>query len=305
MSHDPPATPSFYSSAFLLLSRPLLQRNRNRAQHVAGGSRLARPDFKLPRRLLHEHLNSRNHANALAPRHLEQVGLDRVIHHVEDDASLNLVVLEHRVTSVPHPYRSRVDDHVECDFAEVGALNRPSLRLASQLLAFYRSAVQDPDLCAAFFESKNSGPGRSSRAQHEHFRAIDRNALLQRTNHTRDIGIESIELAFLSANDSVARAGLRRVRVRVIEMGQDGLLVGHGDAESMQRNVAHTAHQILQRLGVERKIDAINILAAERRVHDDWRKRMPDGIARNSIDSSGGVDLIDAIDAAQIARADL
>jgi len=32
---------------------------------------------------------------------------------------------------------------------------------------------------------------------------------------------------------------------------------------------------------------------------------MPDGIARDSVNASGSVDLIDAVNAAQIARADL
>jgi hypothetical protein len=55
-----------------LLSRPFLQGDRNRAQHIAGRSGLARPDFKLPRGLLHKHLDSRNDGDSLATRHPQQ-----------------------------------------------------------------------------------------------------------------------------------------------------------------------------------------------------------------------------------------
>jgi hypothetical protein len=73
----------------------------------------------------------------------------------------------------------------------------------------------------------------------------------------------------------------------------------------VERNLAHAVDQILERLGVERKINAVHVLAAQRRVHDDGRQRMLDGIAGDAIDASGGVDLLDAVDTAQIARADL
>ena len=95
------------------------------------------------------------------------------------------------------------------------------------------------------------------------------------------------------------------MRVGVIEMRKNRLLVRHRDAETVERNLAHAAHQILERLGVERKINAVHVLTAQRRVHDDGRERMLDGIAGDSIDASGSVDLIDAVDASQFPCTDL
>ena len=73
-----------------LCSGALLQSDRNCAQHIAGGSRFARPDFKLPGGLLHKHFDSGDDGDSLGARHLQQVGLDRVVHHVENDTGLNL-----------------------------------------------------------------------------------------------------------------------------------------------------------------------------------------------------------------------
>ena len=74
---------------------------------------------------------------------------------------------------------------------------------------------------------------------------------------------------------------------------------------AVEGNFAHAVDQILERFGVERKIDAVHVLAAQRRVHDDGRERMFDGIAGDSIDARGGVDLIDAVDTAEIPGSDL
>ena len=56
---------------------------------------------------------------------------------------------------------------------------------------------------------------------------------------------------------------------------------------------------------MQREINAVHVFAAQRRVHDDGRERMLDGIAGDAIDASGGVDLLDAVDAAQVPRTDL
>src|SRR5208282_589926 len=79
----------------------------------------------------------------------------------------------------------------------------------------------------------------------------------------------------------------------------------HSDAEAVQRNLARAIDQFLERFSVERKINAVHVFAAQRRVHDDRRERMLDRIAGHSIDACSGVDLIDAVDIAQIARTDL
>ena len=50
-----------------------------------GARRLfAGPGFELPHRLLDEHLHARDHGLALLPRAPRQLGLQRIVDHVED-----------------------------------------------------------------------------------------------------------------------------------------------------------------------------------------------------------------------------
>src|SRR5208337_1495407 len=112
-------------SGFRLLFRggAFLQRDRNCPQHITGRRRFARPDFKLPGGLLHKHFNSGDDGDPLGARDLQQVGLDRIVDHVEHDASLYLRLFERAVARVPHAHRSGVDDNVESNLAEVGAFD--------------------------------------------------------------------------------------------------------------------------------------------------------------------------------------
>ncbi len=97
-------------------------------------------------------------------------------------------------------------------------LMRPRFGLAGELLTFDGSAIEYPDFSAALFEAEDRGPGRAPSAEHKSFRALDSESLLQRTNHAGNIGIETVEFAFLPADDGIARADLGRVRVGVIEV---------------------------------------------------------------------------------------
>src|ERR1700691_966720 len=294
-------------SGFRLFLRgdPLLKRDCDRAQHVAGGRGLASPDLKLSRGLLHEHFNPRNHGDALGARRPQQVRLHRVIHHVEDQPGLYFVVFKRTVPRVPHSYRGGVNDDVEGNLAQVSAFDAVRLPLPRQLLSLGGSAIQYPDFSPTLFEAAHCSPRSAPGTEHQNFRPIDGESLFDRTNNAGDVGIEAIKLAILSADDGIARADFSSVRVGVIEMGQNRLLVGHRYTQAVQRNLAHAVQQILERFGVKRNIDAIHVFPTQRRVHDHGRERMFYGIAGDSINPSSGIDLLDAVDTTKIARTDL
>src|SRR6202140_4626230 len=288
-----------------LLGGALLQRDRDRTQHVAGGSRFARPDFKLPGSLLHEHFDSWDDGNSLRAGKLQKPSLDRIVNHVEDYAGFDLFLFEGTIPHVSHSNRSGINDHVERHFAQVRALNAVHFRLPRQLLRLCRCSIQYPDVSATLLKPKHCRPGRAAGTQHQHLRILNRKALLKRTNDSSNIGVETVELAILPADDGITRARLRRVRVGVIQMLQNGLLVGHGYADAMEWNLAYAPHEILERFGVQGEINSIHVLATHCRVHDYGRERVLHGIAGNSVDTGGGIDLLDAINSAQIAPADL
>ena len=95
------------------------------------------------------------------------------------------------------------------------------------------------------------------------------------------------------------------MRIGIIEEGKNRFLVWHGDAETVDRNLAHTGKQIFECFGVQRQVDRIDVLAAKGRIHDGGRKRVDNRVSGNAIDASGGVHLFDAVDAAQLLRGDL
>ncbi len=63
--------------------------------------------------------------------------------------------------------------------------------------------------------------------------------------------------------------------------------------------------KILESLGVQGKVHGVDVLAAEGRIHDGGRQRVGDGISGNAVDASGGIDRLDAVDAAQFLGGDL
>src|SRR5712691_12669790 len=53
------------------------------------------------------------------------------------------------------------------------------------------------------------------------------------------------------------------------------------------------------------EIDGVHVFAAEGRIHDGGRERMGYGISSNTIDAGGGIDRLDAVEAAQLLRGGL
>src|SRR6266536_3722658 len=62
----------------------LLQGCGHCPQHIPGGRGFPRPDLKLAGSLVNEHLNPGDDREPLRAGHLQQVRLDRVVHHVKD-----------------------------------------------------------------------------------------------------------------------------------------------------------------------------------------------------------------------------
>src|ERR1700678_1380798 len=73
----------------------------------------------------------------------------------------------------------------------------------------------------------------------------------------------------------------------------------------MNGDFADAGQQILQSLGMQRKIYRVNVFAPEGRIHDCRRERVRHRISSYTIDTRGRVDLLDTINAAQILCADL
>src|ERR1700683_615992 len=142
------------ASSFLFLrGRSVLQCNRDRAQHVTGGSGFAGPDFELARGLLHKHFYSGNDRDSLGAGDAQQMSLNWVIDHIEDDARLNLFVLERTIARISHPDRRGIDDDVEGDLVQVGSFYGVRLGLAGKFLSFDRGAIQNPDFGSALFSA--------------------------------------------------------------------------------------------------------------------------------------------------------
>ena len=66
-------------------------------QHLFLGGRLARPNLELPRTLVDEHLDARDHRNSFFPRRPDQRRIDRVIDQVEDQPGIDLIRLQQRL----------------------------------------------------------------------------------------------------------------------------------------------------------------------------------------------------------------
>src|SRR5205807_3791418 len=131
---------------------------------------------------------------------LQQLRLNRVVHHVEDDAGLNLLVFERTIARVPHSNRSGINDDIEGNLAEIRSFNSPRFSLAGEFLSLDRSAIQYPDFSTALFETEDCGTGRAPGPEHQNLRVLDGEALLEGTNHPGGIGVETVELAILSAD---------------------------------------------------------------------------------------------------------
>src|SRR5258707_12163054 len=104
------------------------------------------------------------------------------------------------------------------------------VRLPRELLPILCRAIHHPDLGVALPKSEDRCARRASSSDYEDLRSCQVEPLFQRANYSRDIGVESVELAILGTNQSVAGTNLGAESVRLIKMFDDLLLQRHGDA---------------------------------------------------------------------------
>src|SRR5205814_8297231 len=142
-------------------------------------------------------------------------------------------------------------------------------------------------------------------ADDQHAGVLQRQPLLQRAQHAKDVGIEAVKFPILRADHSVAGAHFLAERIAVVQLLEDRFLERHGDAEAVDGDLAHAVHQVFKRVRVQVEIDGVDALAAERGVHHQRRKRVRHRIASHAIDAGGGIHLLQAVSFAQGASGDL
>src|SRR6185312_12095117 len=119
------------------------------------------------------------------------------------------------------------------------------------------------------------------------------------------VSIEAKQLAILPTYHSVTSANLCCKRVSFEEVLQNLFFVRHGHAEPADRNIADANHQVIQRLGMKREIQCVDVLPAKSRIQHDRRKRMRHRITNHTINPRGSIHLVNAISFTQGTRRNL
>src|SRR5580692_8644794 len=81
---------------------PLLEDLGHDALHFVPGRWFAGPDFKLTRRLVHEHFNSGDHFRAGGLGQLHEASYRRIVDHLEDIACPDFILAQWRFLRVAH-----------------------------------------------------------------------------------------------------------------------------------------------------------------------------------------------------------
>src|SRR5208283_2917204 len=283
------------------LVRALLQGEKNHAQHFVPRCRFAGPDFELAGRLMDEHLDAGDDLRAAFLGQFQEPGFGRIVNHVKYIAGIDLFFLQRRVARISHANGSGVDDHIEGQLLQIGALHDASMGLVRQFPGWGRTAVEDVNFRAPLFETEHRRAGCASSSDYQNAGAFERvQPAFQRPDDPGGVGVEAVKLAVLRANYRIAGADLGGVGVGIVQMRQDRLFVGHGHADAVNGDLPHARKQVFQGLGVQGKVDGIHVFAAEGGVHDGRRKRMGDRVYDHSVDARGGVQLLDPVDTAQL-----
>ena len=123
---------------------------------------------------------------------------------------------------IAHAHRGGVDDDVEGQLLQIGALDDSGSSLMRQLLGGGGAAIQDVDFDSAFLEAKDGGAGSSSGSDHQNARAFQSiQTAFQRPDDPGGVRIKAIELAVLRPNHSVAGSDFGGVGVGVVEVRKD------------------------------------------------------------------------------------
>src|ERR1035437_4881472 len=176
--------------------------------------------------------------------------------------------------------------------------------LAGELLGGLGCAVEDEDFCALVADAKDRGACGTAGSQDEDLGAAEGEALFERTDDACHVGVEAVQLAVQQPN-RVDCANLGRERVGLFEVREDFLLERHGDGDALDGNLVDEFEQVGEPGGLQCKVDGVDGLATEGRVHHDGRERRADGVAGDAVNLGGGVDVVDAVGFEQGTGGDL
>ena len=161
------------------------------------------------------------------------------------------------------------------------------------------SSIGNKDLGSLVYQPKRRGPRRTPRAEQGNARSLQLQPFFQGSDHARNIGVKTIELAVCARSQSVARPDFRRQRVHVCQVRQHLLFQRHGYGYAAHRQFHHQGEQIGQRAHLERQQHCVHVLAPERSVVQQWRERMADRVSGHAKYPRRRVKLFQPIEIAQ------
>ena len=167
-------------------------------------------------------------------------------------------------------------------------------------------AAGDAELGAGVGQSESGSAGGAAIAGHEHglFRKVD--ALFERHANAVDVGIGATPLAGF-APDGIDCANAAAERVERVEVADDALFVGDGDAEALEREAGGEDEEILQlqRTDQKREIQGGNAAGLEGAIVNGGGDGVAHRVGDDAEDLAGLPGFFDAIEMAQGAGGDL
>src|SRR5207237_4084703 len=109
--------------------------------------------------------------------------------------------------------------HLEMLRVRIGHVMR--VRMARELLSFFRSTIHHPYFGIALLESENRPPRSPTGADHKHLRTDEIEALFQGSDNPGDISVKAVEFPVLRPNQRVTGADLGAKSIGLIKMPHD------------------------------------------------------------------------------------
>ena len=237
---------------------------------------------------------------------LHEHGFERVVHHVEHDVGGDPVFEEALVDVREHAERGGVDDGVEVVGIELFLEKRFGAADFGEGADAVGIAAHQGDPGAGVGKRASGAPGGAAVADDQHAGVGDLEQARERPSDAGGIGIGATPLAGL-APDGVDSADASRQRIHHVQVADDLLLVGDGDAETGEGKLGGQREEIAQacRGDQERQIDGVHAFGLKRAVVHGGRDGVAHGVGNHAVDPGGFAQLFDAIDMAQEARAHL
>src|SRR5690348_16078265 len=132
-------------------------------------------------------------------------------------------------------------------------------------------------------EGEGRGARRASGAENQHAAAGNAELPLKSGQHTRVIGVVSVQAAVFPDHDGIHGADLRRQRIAFRQMPYYRLLVWDGDAESTNAELRNRIQKVGKVVYQKRQVDSIHPLRGEPGIVQEGRERMSNRIADNAV----------------------